>query len=235
MFSRTLIDYAEKNLQENRVHIRNNTSVVKISEKEAIVKNRDGKLESIPFGLVIWATGNAARPLVHDLARSLEKISPQQNQRRGVVVDNWLRAVGAEDSIYCLGDCSASQYTPTAQVAAKQGKYLADHFNRLGYLKRDLAAGEETKNDRLVSAIHETEDIVERLPSFTFASMGMLAYIGNARAVADLPSGGQFGGLLTFYFWRSAYLSNLFSLRNKVLVGSDWVKQKIFGRDIGRE
>jgi hypothetical protein len=49
-----------------------------------------------------------------------------------------------------------------------------------------------------------------------------LAYIGSDKAVADLPfgfKGGNVaaGGQLTYYFWRSAYLSKLFSLRNRTL------------------
>jgi len=51
---------------------------------------------------------------------------------------------------------------------------------------------------------------------------GSLAYIGSDKAIADLPfgfSGGNVaaGGQLTYYFWRSAYLSKLFSLRNRTL------------------
>jgi NADH:ubiquinone reductase (non-electrogenic) len=38
------------------------------------------------------------------------------------------------------------------------------------------------------------------------------------------------GGVATFLFWRSAYLSTLFSLRNRVLVASDWLKVRLFGR-----
>ena len=53
-------------------------------------------------------------------------------------------------------------------------------------------------------------------------TVGSLAYIGSDKAVADLPfgfKGGNFaaGGQLTYYFWRSAYLSKLFSLRNRTL------------------
>jgi NADH:ubiquinone reductase (non-electrogenic) len=52
--------------------------------------------------------------------------------------------------------------------------------------------------------------------------IGSLAYIGSDKAVADLPfgwAGGNVaaGGQLTYYFWRSAYLSKLFSLRNRTL------------------
>ena len=33
-------------------------------------------------------------------------------------------------------------------------------------------------------------------------------------------------------FWRSAYLSQLFSLRNRILVGTDWLKCKVLGRSV---
>jgi NADH:ubiquinone reductase (non-electrogenic) len=42
------------------------------------------------------------------------------------------------------------------------------------------------------------------------------------------------GGLATYYFWRSAYISQLFSLRNRLLVGTDWLKTKVLGRDVSR-
>lgn len=60
-----------------------------------------------------------------------------------------------------------------------------------------------------------------------------LAYIGSDKAIADLPvlSGNlAVGGLATYYFWRSAYLSQLFSLRNRILVATDWAKCKVLGR-----
>jgi NADH:ubiquinone reductase (non-electrogenic) len=41
--------------------------------------------------------------------------------------------------------------------------------------------------------------------------------------------------LATFAFWRSAYISNLFSTRNKSLVITDWLKKTFLGRDISRE
>jgi hypothetical protein len=34
----------------------------------------------------------------------------------------------------------------------------------------------------------------------------------------------------TYLFWRSAYLSTLFSLRNRTMVATDWIKVKLFGR-----
>jgi NADH:ubiquinone reductase (non-electrogenic) len=81
-------------------------------------------------------------------------------------------------------------------------------------------------------------------------------YIGSEKAIADLPffNGNvsvhrtlhrsffinffldklQFasGGMATYLFWRSAYLSTLFSLRNRTLVATDWLKVKLFGRSV---
>lgn len=112
--------------------------------------------------------------------------------------------------IYAIGDCAtrAGDALPaTAQVAQQEGDYLARHFN-------DLARG--------------------RTPRvFKYRNMGMLAYIGGHRALADLP---QFKGkgYTTWLFWRSAYITKLVSFKNKVLVVFDWFKTLVFGRDISR-
>ena len=36
--------------------------------------------------------------------------------------------------------------------------------------------------------------------------------------------------MATYLFWRSAYLTTLFSLRNRTLVAVDWMRTKVFGR-----
>ncbi|KAI8620335.1 hypothetical protein BC830DRAFT_1251827 [Chytriomyces sp. MP71] len=243
MFSKDLIAYTEKVFAENKVAILNNTAVKEVRSKEIVVLNKDKQLDTIPYGLLVWATGNAPRPLVSDLISKLPK--DVQNQRRGLVTDEWLRVRGApRGSIFALGDCSATKWAPTAQVASRQGAYLANLFGNMASLKRERTIlMEEGKNET---------DVLESLPhsplllglrishehcvlwnSYTHA--GSLAYIGNEKAIADLPGNIQLGGMLTFYFWRSAYLSNLFTMRNRVLVAFDWTKCKIFGRDIGRE
>ena len=45
---------------------------------------------------------------------------------------------GASDSIFAIGDCTATSYAPTAQVASQQGAYLARVLTQLA--KRDDAA-----------------------------------------------------------------------------------------------
>jgi NADH:ubiquinone reductase (non-electrogenic) len=38
---------------------------------------------------------------------------------------------GTDDSIFAIGDCTATSYAPTAQVASQQGSYLARLFKQM--------------------------------------------------------------------------------------------------------
>lgn len=97
----------------------------------AAVKQANGSsvVQEIPYGLLVWATGNAPRPLVRDL---INKIPAQAGSRRGLLVNDFLVVEGAE-GIWSLGDCAATKFAPTAQVAAQQGTYLARLFNTMAH------------------------------------------------------------------------------------------------------
>ncbi len=135
---------------------------------------------------------------------------PFPKERTGrLIVDEHLRVPG-HSSVYAIGDCAtlSTQNLPaTAQVAQQEGYYLAKTLNR-------LAAGKAPK-------------------PFVYKNLGMLAYIGNNKALADLSSV-KGHGFATWLFWRSAYLTRLVSFKNKLLVVFDWFKTFVFGRDISR-
>jgi NADH:ubiquinone reductase (non-electrogenic) len=78
-----------------------------------------------------------------------------------------LKVKGCE-SIYALGDATASKWAPTAQVASSQGAYLSTLFNNLG----------NVKNISLVT---------KKIGPFVYSHLGALAYIGKDVAIADLP------------------------------------------------
>lgn len=126
-----------------------------------------------------------------------------------ILTDEYLR-MKETPQLFALGDCSSVEgknYPATAQVAQQQGQYLA---NALGRIARGLP-----------------------VRPFRYKHYGMLAYIGSSKALADLSTiKGR--GFSTWLFWRSAYLTRLVSLKNKVLVIFDWLKTFIFGRDISR-
>ena len=71
------------------------------------------------------------------------------------------------------------------------------------------------------------------MEQFRYRHLGMLAYVGSNRALADLANF-KGRGWVTWLFWRSAYLSKIVSLKNKFSVFTDWIKAKLFGRDISQ-
>ena len=100
-----------------------------------------------------------------------------------------------------------------AQVARQQGEYLA------GLLKQGLGPHGE---------------VPEGAVPFRYGHKGSLAYIGGDKAVMDVPNLGPIKGLAAGLLWRGFETYSQFSIRNILLVSMDWVRTKIFGRDISR-
>ncbi len=136
------------------------------------------------------------------------KETPFEKDKRGkIITDNYFRVPGY-DGIFAVGDCSEIKDQPlpaTAQVAQREGYFIAKYLNK-------IAKGKESK-------------------PFHYKDLGMLAYIGSNKALADTP---QFkgSGFNTWIFWRSAYITKLVGLRNKIHVLFDWIMTSIFGRDL---
>jgi NADH:ubiquinone reductase (non-electrogenic) len=104
-FSKQLIDYTESTFKEESITIRTKTMVKKVTDKyiEAEYTKPDGtkELEILPYGLLVWATGNAVRPVVRDL---MNQIPAQKDSRRGLAVNEYLVVNGTEN-IWAVGDC----------------------------------------------------------------------------------------------------------------------------------
>uniref|UniRef100_A0A060TAJ6 NADH:ubiquinone reductase (non-electrogenic) n=1 Tax=Blastobotrys adeninivorans TaxID=409370 RepID=A0A060TAJ6_BLAAD len=252
-FSKQLIDYTERQMKSENISVLTKTMVKKVSQDTitAEATRPDGTKETVemPYGLLVWATGNAVRPVIRDL---MSRIPAQRNSRRGLLVNEYLVVEGTE-GIWAVGDCTATKYAPTAQVASQQGSYLGGLFNQLAradslekevHQLEDKAHGAATEEQRspILSEIELKTRRLRRAKSllpFEYSHQGSLAYIGSDRAVADLALWGEgnfaTGGQLTYIFWRSAYISMCFSMRNKILVLLDWCKVKVFGRDVSRE
>ncbi|KAG5936270.1 hypothetical protein E4U59_005106 [Claviceps monticola] len=249
-FSKQLIDYTENTLREEKIDIKTKTMVKRVTETtvEAEISRPDGGKEriEIPYGLLVWATGNAVRPIVKDL---MSRIPAQKDSRRGLAVNEYLVVQGARD-IWAIGDCAVAGYAPTAQVASQEGNFLGRLFNNMARTENHEARIQELSSQMNIQAgnsadtAHEIERLEKQLRKikdikpFKYSHQGSLAYIGSEKAVADVSwwNGNlATGGSLTYLFWRSAYLSMCFSTRNRVLVILDWLKSKAFGRDVSRE
>ena len=107
----------------------------------------------------------------------------------------------------------------TAQVATQQGKYLANLI-----CNTQDEVGKEANQD-LASLGAQP---------FTYRHLGSFAYVGDNRAVLELPIIGSFKGLCAMWLWRAAYTNECVGIRMKVLVAFDWLKAAVFGRDTSR-
>ncbi|HYM11941.1 MAG TPA: FAD-dependent oxidoreductase [Bryobacterales bacterium] len=197
-FDAKLRRYAADLFRRERIEVRTGTPVVRVEKDGLELKNG----EWLPYGVLLWSAGNGPTELVRSLPLP-------KNPKGRILVDGHLRVPGCEN-IYALGDCAANLENPlpeTAQVAMKQGRYLARALNR-------MARGKPA-------------DPLE------YHHLGMLAYLGGNRALADLPNY-KGKGWAAWLFWRSAYLTRLLSIRTKMQVLFNWISSQIFGRDISR-
>lgn len=196
-FDEALSEHAQHHFAREGVEVRISTPVRAIEERRVLLGG-GGELGS---GLVVWAGGNAPRSFVSRVGVPLDS--------GRIPVDGHLR-VPALESVWAVGDCAAAGAPPmpaTAQVAQRQGAYLARSFRR-------------ERRGRAVAP-------------FDHRSLGMLAYIGAGRALADLP-GVKWSGRAAWWLWKSVYFTKLVSLANKIKVLFDWVKARLLGRDLSR-
>ncbi|KAL0405881.1 UNVERIFIED_CONTAM: External alternative NAD(P)H-ubiquinone oxidoreductase B4, mitochondrial [Sesamum latifolium] len=120
-------------------------------------------------------------------------------------------------------DSQMKNLPATAQVAAQQGAYLADCFNRMEICEkypegplRFRGAGKH------------------RFRPFRYKHFGQFAPLGGEQTAAQLPGDWISIGQSTQWLWYSVYASKLVSWRTRMLVISDWGRRFIFGRDSSR-
>lgn len=196
-FDSTLSAYTLNHFRRQGIIVRTHSPVASVGAEAITLK--DGT--AIPYGMVVWATGNGPIPLVGNSSLPTD---------HGRIITNEFFEVKGYVDIYAIGDCATIEkhgLPATGQVAQQQGKHLASILSDRG---RGLQA-----------------------QPFHYRNLGMLAYIGGARALADLASF-KGRGYAAWLFWRSAYLTRLVSLKNKLLVLFDWFKARLFGRDVSR-
>ncbi|XP_067686750.1 uncharacterized protein [Haliotis asinina] len=202
-FDEKLRNFATKKIRNRDRFDMVQSSVTEV--KEDSVTLADGSM--IPCGLVVWSTGLAPR----HFTRSLKV---EKNSRGQILTDRYLRVLNnpggeALKDVFALGDCAdiKDMSLPcTAQVAEREGRYLANFLNK---------------------------GCADDFGEFKFTSMGMLAYIGDYQALSDTPNI-KLQGFPSWLLWRSAYLTRLGSWRLRMQVPLDWTKTLLFGRDISR-
>jgi len=111
----------------------------------------------------------------------------------------------------------------TAQVAEQQGKYLGKKLAKLSASGHDAMQNMDIKDD--------IDDVLYE--PFSYRHLGSLVYISNAAAF-DFNGFNLAGGLAAMYLWRSVYLSEGVSYRQRLRLLIDWTLRGLFGRDLSK-
>lgn len=180
-------------------------SVVGVNEREVITKSG----EILPTGLVVWSTGVGPSTMTKTL-------QCDKTNRGRISVDNYMRVLRNNEpipNVFACGDCAANNESPLptlAAVASRQGTYLGNQINEL------LTKGK-------MSA------------PFEYRSLGSMVSLGSRSAIASVGAETKkfdLEGLKALWFWKSAYLTLLGSVRSKLYVMVNWTGSRLFGRDI---
>jgi NADH dehydrogenase len=209
----------------------------------------------VGIGICIWSTGNQVNPFVKKALDHVRRFPVdsahitqgdvadpmhrqwiiQRDARTGtIMVDDHFRvnltvekAPDSQDSapeaymkdVFAVGDTTkliSGALPATAQVANQQALWLGKALNQ-----------------------HPDAESYTRQPGFAFKNMGVLTYVGGAKALlqggsSDDGAGKRLKGWVAFLIWRGAYLTMTLSWRNKFLVPVQWLIVKLFGRDTSR-
>lgn len=263
MFDPKTSNYAQKTLTEHGARVLCNSAVIKMTSDTVEIKKisppsqppqsqppqsqspnkPENNIDKLSYGLVVWAGGITARPIIEKLAHKIggEQVPANGRPVRGLLVDNHFHVKGTESlsllnnennnnnntySVWSLGDCSLTGCPPTAQSAYQQGIYLGKMFR-------------DTNFDA---------NLIRQYPPFQYVNNGSMAYLGSSKGVAELknllwdrypiiPQDKNSEPLIlegkrAFTLWRSLYFTRLLSYNNKLQVIFDWCKSSLFGRDI---
>ncbi|KAK2614723.1 hypothetical protein N8I77_001528 [Diaporthe amygdali] len=210
-FDRSLAEYATKSLTRGKQHIiqiKTSSHIEKV-DAGAIYTKEDGRL---PYGVLIWATGNKVNKLVDTISDRIQL--PEKGLPR-ILTDKYLRVLRSDgssmDGVYALGDAAdiKGESLPTlAEVALQKGEYLTEVFNK-----------------------HSSGDSVGP-PPFEYKQRALLAYLGQQDGI--IAGKEDWTGKAAWVAWRSGSLGWTRSWRRKLMISISWLFVWFGGRDIAR-
>jgi NADH dehydrogenase len=181
-------------------------------------------VDPLPADSVLTIEGSSVTPSSAEQAWKFKK-APKKGP---LLVDGHLRVQLENESgqtavlrdVFALGDNAMPETgapPATAQATFQEAKWLATRLN-----KDDMA----------------------QTPPFSFKNLGTMAYIGNERALMQIPH--ENDGTMNKYLpegikgrtasliWKAAYITMSISWRNKLRIAFRWTLNRLFGRDVSR-
>ena len=242
MFDQQLVDFAMKTYAREGIQIKTRHHVEElrrglpqdvaerfpdIGDPEGCFTLKTKEDGETGVGLCLWSTGNSMNPFIQGIGKvpSLpndailegdhQEFNPEWHIKKSpttgaLMVDPHLRlqvVAGPNKemqamvpSVFALGDNAQLEHAKlpaTAQTANQQAVWLGKRLNKIDF---------------------------DSQPGFTFKSLGIMAYLGSAKALLQRDSGLVKGirGRTAWLIWRGAYLTKSVSWKNKILIPIYW-------------
>ncbi|STQ86472.1 NAD(P)/FAD-dependent oxidoreductase [Helicobacter muridarum] len=168
MFNDNLMQLGLERLRDLGVEVLTSSKILECKEGAVVIEQGNEKNE-VRANTIIWTAGVKGNEVIANSTFF-------KSGRSKVEVNEHLQAIGQESdmsNIFIIGDCAALKdpssgrfYPPTAQIAKKQGEYLA------GILESILQS--EASGNKVD---------VNSLPSFSFSPEGSICSIGGGYAI----------------------------------------------------
>jgi NADH:ubiquinone reductase (non-electrogenic) len=216
-YENKLHEYATAQLEKRHVDVAPNTRIEKVDKDALYIKDKG----RVPYGMLLWATGNKNVPII-------EKIDVKLAQKglKRILTDDHLRVFKSgetaevHDGVFALGDAAdieSSSLPTTAEVAVQKAKYLVQNFNALAKASSS-------------SAPHGFK------APFVYAQKQLVSYIGAHDGViaGKGPNYEGWTGRSAWLAWRSGSLMWNRNWRSRVTIVLTWVINRIWGKEIAR-
>ena len=232
-YDRKLYEYANESLTRRKVAIETNSHIERV-DASALYLKEHGR---VPYGMLIWATGNKHVALVSKIASSTRQ--PQKGLRR-ILTDDRLRVLKPTDpsfpdnataqvwsDVFALGDAADTLHASlptTAEVAVQKAKYLVDVLNRRP--RPDPEAGARAPPPPA--------------EPFSYTQKQLVSYIGSHDGVIERPKGRDgvavpgWTGRSAWLAWRGGSVLWTRSWRNRFMILLTWLVNYLFGREVAR-
>jgi NADH:ubiquinone reductase (non-electrogenic) len=216
-YDNKLHEYATAQLEKRKIDVAPNTKIEKVDAEALYIKDKG----RIPYGMLIWATGNKNVPLVEKLD---VKLSSKGLKR--ILTNDKLRVLksgdgeSVYDNVFALGDAAdipTASLPTTAEVAVQKAKYLVSQFQLLHF----------SASPKPAAAFIEP---------FKYTQKQLISYIGAHDGIMEGrgPNHEGWTGRSAWLAWRQGSIMWNRNWRSRVSIVITWVLNTVFGKEIAR-
>ncbi|KAL9006911.1 MAG: hypothetical protein Q9188_000366 [Gyalolechia gomerana] len=209
-YDQKLHEYANEALLKRNIGIETNSRIEKVDKHALYIKDKG----RVPYGMLLWVTGNKAVPLATDLS-----VKKTEKGLIRILTDSRLRVLKSKnsdevyDNVFALGDAAdieGSSLPTTAEVAVQKARYLVNFFN--------------SQHAEQPSSV-----------PFTYRETQLVSYIGSRDGIiAGKGDKEGWTGRSAWLAWRSGSVMWTRSWRNRAMIILTWIVNVLFGKEIAK-